>query len=96
MIISLDFDNTFTADREFWLEFIELARKYQHTVVCVTSRLDKLSNREELNFSLPSYVEKFFCGDIPKEAYMRALNRKVDIWIDDTPEAIPENIFRIS
>lgn len=95
MIIALDYDNTFTADPEFWLEFIELVRKYNHTVICVTARSDTLSNRQELHFSLPIYVEKFFCGDMPKAAYMKHTNYKVDIWIDDRPELIPENIIRI-
>jgi hypothetical protein len=38
MQIALDYDGTYTADKELWDAFIELAQKRGHDVVCVTMR----------------------------------------------------------
>jgi hypothetical protein len=96
LVIALDFDDTFTADPDFWLDFINLATRHQHRVICVSSRPHSTAHINHLSLSLPSHVEIFLCGDVPKEEYMRHTKyEKVDIWIDDKPEFIPRNVIRI-
>lgn len=57
LTISLDFDETFTADPEFWLGFIKSAQVRGHRIICVTARYDSLGNREELEKAINSDVE---------------------------------------
>ena len=38
LVISLDYDRTYTADPGLWDQFIALARSRGHEVVCVTGR----------------------------------------------------------
>ena len=90
MLISLDFDETFTADREFWLEFIQLAKKYGHEVICCTSRFNNEGNREQLKAEIP--VPVYFANHNYKREMMERAGRKVDVWIDDTPESIGERM----
>lgn len=41
MIISLDYDNTYTRDPKFWLEFVKRSIDCGHTVICVTMRYER-------------------------------------------------------
>lgn len=88
LTIAIDFDDTFTADVEFWTEWIYLARKYQHTVICVSARRDVIEHRQELRDSLPAGIPVLLSYDQPKHDYAKAQGYDVDIWIDDCPEAV--------
>ena len=41
MIISIDFDDTYTKDPDFWDEVCKLAIQKKHTVYCVSARYEK-------------------------------------------------------
>lgn len=86
MLIALDYDDTYTADREFWLEFIQLAKKYGHEVVCVTLRFNNLENRQQVKGDIP--VSAYFCDHNYKRETLEKAGRRVDVWIDDSPECI--------
>lgn len=85
MIISLDYDDTYTNDPVFWNQFIGLAKAYGHEVICVTSRRDTMDNRADMEIP----VEKIlFAYDAPKKDYANWQGVKVDVWIDDNPHRI--------
>lgn len=96
LLIGLDFDNTFTKDPKFWIDFIKLCENYGHKVVCVSSRRDSQFDRDELSAALPANIDIFLVANIQKNDYMKAAGYKIDIWIDDSPEYIPSNIIRIT
>ena len=91
MIISLDYDDTFTADPKFWREFIDLALRHNHKVVCVTARSDTMGNREEVKTALPN-IPHIFCNHKFKDKIATRRGYNIDVWIDDRPEDIRDTI----
>lgn len=87
MLISIDYDDTFTADPDFWREFIERAKAHGHAVVCVTARWDGPGNRAELAAAMPGIPVVFSDQRCKRDASEEA-GHLVDVWIDDLPEAI--------
>lgn len=85
MIIALDYDDTYTADPEFWKTVILAATRHKHIIICVTARYKTIQNQQELKLALPDDVDIYFSGDEPKMDYMRRNNIVVDVWIDDSP-----------
>lgn len=88
LTIAIDFDDTFTADVEFWTKMIELAQRYGHQVICVSARHDDDYHRQQLTDSLPDGVPVLLSELHPKYDYAKDHGYSVDIWIDDVPEAI--------
>lgn len=91
MNIALDYDNTFSRQRDMWWTFVLNARDWGNDIRIVTSRnpdLDKIEDSliEYLGLKViytNGVAKKFFCenfADLP-----------VDVWIDDKPESILEN-----
>lgn len=93
MNISIDFDNTYTQDRELWNEFIRLAQSRKHNVYCVTARhANKSDHLTEVLESIGKLVGVHNCvftGNLPKRPFCEANNIHIDVWIDDMPENIP-------
>lgn len=89
-LIAIDFDDTFTADPTLWSTFIEAAQSRGHKVICITWRRRSFEMTRELEGALPKGVEIHSAYGMPKREYARQNNLSVDIWIDDTPEAITE------
>lgn len=87
MLISLDYDDTFTADPKFWRSFVKNAQKAGHKVICITARGFSESNKYELELALPD-IPIMFCDMKPKRIVAKNQGYDIDIWIDDTPEAI--------
>ena len=87
MIISLDYDSTYTEDPEMWDEFIANAKKRGHKVVCVTARRETEENVEQC--SIPG-VLTFFTALASKIGFMEKRGIKVDVWIDDNPRVVVE------
>lgn len=88
LTISLDYDDTFTADPIFWTAFVGWAQTAGHKVICVTSRFGNFGNRQELRDALPQGMEVVFCDHNGKDESARKAGYQVDIWIDDVPESI--------
>lgn len=91
LLISIDFDSTFTADPELWSIFIQTAKLAGHKVICITARRDILDNRIELEEAFKGLIYPdniHFAYDCPKKQYATEKGLWVDIWIDDCPEAI--------
>lgn len=91
MKIALDYDETFTADRNLWSMFVGYILKNTiHTVTFVTFRVD---HGEHMNRSFNKDIEDdaeslrmeiVYCNGKQKSTCFKA-----DIWIDDMPELIP-------
>jgi hypothetical protein len=87
MIISIDYDDTFTRDKILWTEFIKSSIMRGHTVVCVTARCETYDSREVIE-DLGHLVEIYFTCGKPKQKFMFNKGICVHVWIDDCPEAI--------
>ena len=81
---ALDFDDTVCLDQSFWLEFVLLVKKFGHTVTVVTARADDGDNFDIDTFCKHAEVDVVYCSWKPKEDCFKA-----DVWIDDSPLAIP-------
>jgi hypothetical protein len=89
MIISLDFDDTFTSDPQAWSNVVDALVASGHEVVCISGRSDDDANRAELRQALPDSVERIYlCGSVSKKHYSEKNAIQVDVWIDDSPSRI--------
>lgn len=73
MMIALDYDGTYTADRPFWDSVVALARKHGHEVKMVTMRTPEQS------------IECVGMDVIYTSKRAKAGVFKADVWIDDKP-----------
>jgi HK97 family phage prohead protease len=91
LVISLDYDRTFTAAPGMWRSFVELANERGNSVVCISRREETEQNVEEIRsaFSGLDIKEIVLCGSATQKRDAAA-NRgiAVDVWIDDYPEGI--------
>lgn len=78
MLIALDYDKTFTADRQLWREFVSLAEGRGHSVVIATMR-----RPDEAIEDAPCRV--VYTSRAAKKAALSQVGINPDIWIDDTP-----------
>lgn len=86
--IALDFDDTFTAAPEMWRRFIELAKSHGNRVFIVTARNNTESDLHEIRQAVGLSIPVVMCGNQQKRAFCINDDLKIDIWIDDYPEAI--------
>lgn len=77
VLIALDHDGTYTADKAMWDAFIALAQSHGHDVVCVTLR------RPTEPIDMP--IEVVYTSRAAKAPFMAGLGRVPDVWIDDSP-----------
>lgn len=78
MNIALDYDKTYTADKQLWNAFIQNAKNLGHSVICLTMR-----NTDERIFDMP--CEIIYTSRKAKLIFAAKNNIKIDIWIDDNP-----------
>ena len=84
MVISLDFDDTFTRDPALWAVFVAAARAKGHTVYCVTMRYEH--EGKDVVKALADKVDGiFFTGRKAKAKFMFEQGINVNVWIDDMP-----------
>lgn len=88
MLIAIDYDETFTSDREVWTAVIKLLQAAGHKIVCATLRRESESNRLALKADLPDGVAIYFCYGSQKRPALEAKGIFVNIWIDDCPSSI--------
>lgn len=88
--IALDYDETFNADRRFWLAFVALARGSGHDVRIVTFRGPQDTNSELSNLPKVRGLPVVFCNRTPKRDHCKTIGWEPDIWIDDSPELITQ------
>jgi hypothetical protein len=93
MNISLDFDDTYTRDPTLWNVFIQDCIVRGHTVYIVTMRTPEQG--EEVMKSAGTRVGEsrvYFTSMQSKRNYMWKQGIKIDVWIDDMPDAITRGI----
>lgn len=87
MVISIDYDNTWTRDPEGWMTVALLLRDLGHTVFGVTLRFPH--EDEYMDTAYFQTCERvFFTSNGEKDPYMQSQGIQVDVWIDDMPELI--------
>lgn len=92
MNISIDFDHTYTADPKLWQSFIKEAQAAGHKIYCVSAR--HYWETAEVYSTIGKIIGLNSCYLTDKKAkkpFMEAKGIQIDIWIDDTPEAILED-----
>ncbi len=90
MIIALDYDGTYTADKELWNSFIQQAQSNGHEVIVATMRYE--SEGYEVVTDLGERVARIIFTDRKaKKAAVRMQYKDPDIWIDDNPEWLFED-----
>lgn len=88
MNISLDYDNTFTSDPNFWSNFVKTC---PYKVYCITSRNDTYENLQEIKRAFSNYgitIPIIMCNYAPKIEVCKQRGIDIDIWIDDDPRGI--------
>ena len=92
MMLSLDYDDTYTRDPIFWDAVIVLATQRGHSVICVTARSEQY--RQEVTDALASKVEAILCTN--GKAKFLAAHRAgymPSVWIDDAPQWVHADAF---
>ena len=96
LLISLDYDRTFTAAPGLWRSFVTMATDRGNRVVCISRRDDTESNRDEIRsaFADLDVLRVVLCGpDTHKRDAAAAAGLDIDIWIDDYPEGISDREY---
>lgn len=91
MNIALDYDGTFTAAPNQWLEFIQLMQQAGHTVYIVTMRYvsECDGSKGTVDPRLKEMLVPFVCtARTAKQRFCDSLGIRIHIWIDDHPEAV--------
>jgi HK97 family phage prohead protease len=91
LVISLDYDRTFTAAPGLWRSFVNMATAAGNRVVCISRREATDENREELRLAFADLEvgDLILCGaDTQKRDAAAAAGIAVDVWVDDYPEGI--------
>jgi hypothetical protein len=95
MIISIDYDNTYTVDPELWDQFAKNAILRNHTVYCVSARSENMM--ADAKNSIGQIIGPANCFGTnfqPKKDFMWNNHKiKIDVWIDDTPEYITNTTY---
>jgi len=82
--IALDYDETFTANRELWTGFIALSKSLNCKVTFVIYRMKNAHNMDIIYDAEKLGIAIIFSNGKPKSSIFTA-----DIWIDDSPVTIP-------
>lgn len=90
MNIALDFDDTYTRDPTLWNKFIEDAKDRGHDIRIVTFR-KKVMEDPALNY-LALSIPVIYTEYQQKRQFTNNMGWIVDVWIDDSPEFIVNNI----
>jgi len=91
MLISLDYDETYTRDPELWDNFITLLKQRGHTVYCVTMRFEEYEGDIVKKNLLGKVDGIYFTARKAKQPFMFNLGICIDVWIDDMPGFVVGN-----
>lgn len=101
MNIALDYDGTYTADPRLWAEFITNCNvRPNYKVYLVTMRYPSECEPHFLEKGM-KYIVGYggitilATSRMAKKPFVEAMGIKIDIWIDDTPEAILMNAAEV-
>lgn len=86
MKIALDYDGTFTADPELWINFIDNAKKRGHQIFIVTMRYPNETLSHEID------CEIIYTSRKAKIRFLADLGLTVNIWVDDMPHLLFQGV----
>ncbi len=82
--IAIDWDNTISADKNFFLKLIKKLQKAGYTPFVCTLRAPDRENIKEIKDVLEeTNISIYLTDGKPKRKYMKELGVKVHLWIDD-------------
>ena len=82
--IAIDWDNTISADKEFFLKLIKDFQAAGYTpFVCTLRAPDRDNIREIRDILEETNIAIYLTDGKPKRKYMKKLGIKVNLWIDD-------------
>lgn len=93
--IAMDYDETFNADKQMWATIIKFMIANGCDVRFVTFRHEHpatFSNEDILQDSDKLNIPIIFCEGVQKRAVTERKGFNPDIWIDDSPEFIPNEV----
>lgn len=91
LVIALDYDNTYDADPVAWDHFIKIFKGRGHHVVVLTFRDDRY-DKTPLLLDLEKSIPVYYTRGVAKRWWSDQFGPgKIDVWIDDRPEAIISN-----
>ena len=84
MLIALDYDGTYTADRALWDGFARAAGARGHEVAIVTARREGAGALVDA-----ASLRVYYTDHHPARKYLREHHGIVpEVWIDDAPETV--------
>jgi hypothetical protein len=82
--IAIDWDNTISADKSFFLQLIKKLQKAGYSpFVCTLRAPDKENIKEIKDILEETKIAIYLTDGKPKRKYMKKLGVKVHLWIDD-------------
>jgi hypothetical protein len=87
MLLSLDYDQTYTRDPDFWDGVIAAGIARGHSFVCITNRPNPPGTGKAERLPSPR-IPVLCAGQEFKQDAARAAGLKVSVWIDDMPASI--------
>lgn len=89
MRLALDYDKTYTLDKEFWQWIIVAAQERGHEVIICTIRHPELDWHPDFKLLQHNFgVKTYFTDGWPKKQFMENEGIVIDVWIDDSPKSI--------
>lgn len=92
--ISIDYDDTYTRDPVFWNMFCQDALDRGHEVYCVSARHP--THMDDPEFTVGRVIGASKCigtnGVAKKDFMWNEHGIIIDVWVDDTPEAVVTGI----
>ena len=89
LTISIDYDETWSADPGLWKAFARMARRRGHNVLLVTNRPNEEPYRMEVLIATRGCVDEvIFAGIAPKRHAAEQAGWDPDIWVDDLPHTV--------
>ena len=85
MNLSMDYDDTFTRDPEFWLRFAQMAQARGYRVYGVTMRYPGEASGMDSRYDQACDAGITFTGRKAKREFMYSKDIRIDVWIDDEP-----------
>ena len=86
MNIAIDYDGTYSRDKEMWSSVCQSMINIGHKVFCITKRYKQLG--EEIRKNILSEIPIIFVETRYKKQTTLKMRLPIDVWIDDKPESI--------
>lgn len=95
MKIAIDYDHTYTKDPIMWDKIIKLMQEMNHEVWCISARPE--DHMPKVKFHLGPLIGHDRCIGTNLKGKRRYVwehyGLSIDVWIDDTPEAVGADIY---